>query len=350
MINKLVRKNIVDLLPYKPYDYDYTIKSDANESPYNLDQEIVSSIIEKIAKGDFNRYPDTNSIALRKEIGKYHNIDYEKIIVGNGSDELITITLNTFVEKSDYVLTHNPTFSMYNIGTTIIGGNYIEIPTDENFNVDKSNLIKLANEKNAKIIFLCTPNNPTGNIIEMEDIIEIIDKTKSIIIVDEAYVEFGENSMKNAIDKFERLIVLRTFSKGFGGAGIRLGYLLSNEKIVDRIMSVKAPYNLNFMTQIAGIEIIKNADSIMKQIEKIKVEREKLLLEMKQIEKIKAYNSKANFILFKVENSQEIFGKLLAKGIMVRVFGDGSLKNHIRYSIGNSEENIIFLNTLKEII
>lgn len=350
MINKLVRETILDLEPYIPYEYDYTIKSDANESPYNLDEKIVKEITEEISKGDFNRYPDTNSIKLRKEISNYHNIDYEKIIVGNGSDELITITLNTFIEKTDCVLAHNPTFSMYNIGTKIIGGSYIEIPTNEDFDIDKEELIKMANEKNAKIIFLCTPNNPTGNTIKREDIIEIIQNTKSIVIVDEAYVEFSESSIKNEIDNFERLIVLRTFSKGLGAAGIRLGYLLSNKKIVNRIMSVKPPYNLNFMTQIAGIKIIKNMDLIEKQIEVIKGEREQLLLELKKIKDIKVYPSKANFILFKVYNSKELFEKLLSKGIMVRIFGGGSLENHIRYSIGNTKENKIFLSTLKESI
>lgn len=350
MIDTLIKASVKDLKPYIPHDYDYKYKLDANESPYNLPGNILENIIKKIKNIDFNRYPDTNSALLRKEISNYIGVGYKNIIVGNGSDEMISVIIDTFVEEGDTVLSHEPTFVMYGLTSKISGANYIDIKTDENFDVNIDELIKSANDKKAKIIFLCTPNNPTGNIIKKEKILQVINETNAIVVVDEAYVEFSGESVINEVLNHDRLIVLRTLSKAFGAAGIRTGYLVAGDKVVDRLNSVKPPYNINSISQLIATEFLKNREEILKRIDIIKSDRDNLISKMKQIESIKVYDSHANFIIFKVNDNKKVFDGLLERGVMVRNFSGGKLENHLRVSVGNTEENEAFINALKEVI
>ncbi len=350
MLERLIKESINDLKPYVPHDYDYKYKLDANESPYNLPGNILEKVIERMRDMDFNRYPDTNSVLLRKEISDYIGVDYANIIIGNGSDEMINVLIDTFVEEGDTVLSHEPTFVMYGLTSKIAGATYIDIETDENFNVDIDELIKSANTKKAKIIFLCSPNNPTGNLMQKEDILRVVNETNSIVVADEAYVEFGGESVIKKVLNYDRLIVLRTLSKAFGVAGIRTGYLVAGNKIIDRLYSVKAPYNINSISQLIATELMKNRKEILNNVEIIKSNRDKLLNQMKQIEGIKAYDSYANFILFRVDDNKKVFDGLLERGIMVRNFSGGRLENHLRVSVGNTEENEAFVNALREVI
>jgi histidinol-phosphate aminotransferase len=350
MIEKYLKEEVRNLKPYVPHDYDYKYKMDANESPFNIKPEIMQSIVSKLLDTDINRYPDTNSIELRKSISEFIEVDYKNIVVGNGSDEMIHVLLNTFVGRDEVVLSHEPTFSMYGINTKVLGGRYLEIPTDEEFDVDIEKLISVSNDLGSKVIILCNPNNPTGNLIAKSDIIKVIENTNSIVVVDEAYIEFGGESMVDKLSDYDRLIVLRTFSKAFGAAGIRTGYLLSSDEIVEKISAVKPPYNLNSVSQLIASELMKNSDTVMENIEAIKVERDRLNEEMKKIDGLKLYKTGANFIMFKVADAKSVFEKLLQNGIMIRYFSGGVLENHLRVSVGTREENDAFLKVLKEVI
>lgn len=350
MIEKYLKEEVKSLKPYLPHDYDCKYKMDANESPFNIKPEIMQSIVSKLLSTDINRYPDTNSVELRKSISEFIKVDYKNIVVGNGSDEMIHVLLNTFVDKDEVVISHEPTFSMYGINTKVLGGRYIELPTDEEFNLDIDKLISVSNDFGAKIIILCNPNNPTGNLIDKSDIVKVLDETDSIVVVDEAYIEFGGESMVDKLSDYDRLIVLRTFSKAFGAAGIRTGYLLSSDQIVEKISAVKPPYNLNVVSQLIAAELMKNSDSVMENIEVIKAERDRLNGEMQKIQNIKLYKTGANFIMFKVEDAKSVFDKLIQNGIMIRYFSGGVLENHLRVSVGTREENDAFLKVLKEVI
>lgn len=350
MIEKYLKQEVLDLVPYIPHDYDYRYKMDANESPFNVDAEIMENIISKLSKTDINRYPDTNSVELRKSISNYIGVDYRNIVMGNGSDEMIHVLLSTFVGKDDVVVSHGPTFSMYNINTTIIGGRYLDVPTDSEFDLDVDRIIETANSSKAKVVFLCNPNNPTGNLIPKADIVKVIENTDSIVVLDEAYIEFGGESLaKEALD-YDRLIVLRTFSKAFGAAGIRTGYLISSDEIVERIMAVKPPYNLNSISQLIAKEIMDKRERSFSNIEKIIAERDVLYSEMDKLEGVKLYKTGANFIMFKVEDGKKVFDGLLSEGIMIRYFSGGVLENHLRVSVGTKEENTEFLRVLKEVL
>lgn len=350
MIEKYLKEEVKSLKPYLPHDYDCKYKMDANESPFNIKPEIMQSIVSKLLSTDINRYPDTNSVELRKSISEFIKVDYKNIVVGNGSDEMIHVLLNTFVDKDEVVISHEPTFSMYGINTKVLGGRYIELPTDEEFNLDIDKLISVSNDFGSKIIILCNPNNPTGNLIDKSDIVKVLDRTDSIVVVDEAYIEFGGESMVDKLSDYDRLIVLRTFSKAFGAAGIRTGYLLSSDQIVEKISAVKPPYNLNVVSQLIAAELMKNSDSVMGNIEVIKAERDRLNGEMQKIQNIKLYKTGANFIMFKVEDAKSVFDKLIQNGIMIRYFSGGVLENHLRVSVGTREENDAFLKVLKEVI
>lgn len=349
-MENLVRKNIKKLRTYTPNNHGYRYKLDANESPYQLSKNIINTCMESLRESSFNRYPDSNSQKLRNEIGKYIGVDYKNIIVGNGSNQLIGFLLNTFVDSGDTVVSHKPTFSMYSLTCQTIKANYIGIKSDENFYINTEEIINMANQKNAKIIFLCSPNNPSGNLIPRKDIIRILNETQSIVVVDEAYIEFGGKSLINNTNDFDRLVVLRTLSKAFGLAGIRIGYLVSNLKVIKYLNLINPPYNLNTLTQIVGENVLSHKEEIMERINEIKENRQKIFKELRNIRNIKVYPSEANFLLFKVKDSKRVYDDLLNKGILVRYFDKGVLDGYIRVTVGKKEENTAFIEAIKEVV
>lgn len=349
MIENLINENIKALAPYKANDYEYIYKLDANENPLNLPEEIIQNIVYSLNKIEFNRYPDTDSSILRKKLAEYIGVDYKNIIAGNGSDQMINLIMNTFVGKGDIVISHIPTFSIYKIVCEGFGGKFIGVNSESNFSVDINKVIQKANENKAKLVFLCTPNNPTGNIILKGDIIKALENTKSIIVVDEAYIEFGGDSVAKLISKYDNLIVLRTLSKAFGLAGIRTGYLVASEKMVDIVNKVKPPYNLNSVSQLIAIEVLKKSKEILNRIEFIQEERENLYNEMLKLKEIEVFPSYANFILFK-PSGQNVFNKLVDKGVLIREFKSGVIKGYFRVTIASKKENQNFLKVLKEVI
>lgn len=349
-INNFFKDSVKKFIPYIPNENYGMIRLDANESPFNLSVEVREKVMSRIKKFNFMQYPDTNSDKLREKISDYIGFPKDNIVVGNGSDEMIHVLLNTFIEKDDKVISHNPTFSMYGINTEVLGGYYQEIDSDSEFHVDIDALIKKANETKAKVVFLCNPNNPTGKTTSKKDIINLIEKTNSIIVVDEAYIEFGGESIVNEISNYERLIVLRTLSKAFGAAALRVGYLISSKEIADKISAVKPPYNLNGVSQMIAEEILSDLNTIEDNIKIIKSEKNRVYKELQKIEKIKLYESSTNFILFKVENAEEVFEKLKSKRILIRLFKGGKLNNHLRVSMGSIMENQKFVDCLKEIL
>lgn len=349
MIN-FVKKSISSLKSYVVPKEDIYIKLDANENPYNLLNDLKEEWIEKVKDIDINRYPDTDSDDLRISLSQYVGLKKENIICGNGSDEIIQLIIHTFVDKDEYVITHSPTFSMYKILTTIGGGKIIEVPSDEKFKVDVEKIIEEANSNRAKLIFLCNPNNPTGTIIPREDIENIINKTKSIVVVDEAYYEFLGESVVDLVSSCDRLIVLRTLSKAFALAGARVGYGVAHEKIMDLLYRVKSPYNLNGFSQAIGKLFIENIKLINQSIETIKEERNHFINELRNMKNVIVYPSGANFILIKTEKSEELLKVCKSNKISIRAFKEDLLRNCIRITVGTKEENEELLKLLRKVV
>ncbi|WP_291583227.1 histidinol-phosphate transaminase [Clostridium sp. UBA6640] len=343
---ELVKESIRDLKEYVPNNLKYRIKLDANEGKNILFKDIYKEGIK--FEGDFNInfYPDNEAILLREEIGKYININPANIIAGNGSSEMIELIIKTFVDKDEVILSFAPTFSMYSIFSKIYSTKFIGIKSNEDFSVDIELLINKAKEVNPKVVILCNPNNPTGYLIDEEHIKRLLEKTDSIVVVDEAYIEFAGDSMVNEIGNYKNLIVLRTLSKALGLASVRLGYMASNEKIINIINKVRSPYNLNALTQYVGVMALKNKDKIMSYVEKVKKEREFLYSKLKEID-IKAFKSYGNFIFFKCEIA-DLKYKLANHGILIRDFSE-DLKGYFRVTVGSKYENREFIKCLKEI-
>ncbi|RBP40278.1 histidinol-phosphate transaminase [Garciella nitratireducens] len=345
-MKKLVKENIQKFAPYIVDKEPVRILLNANESPYNLFQHLKEEFIGKLEGRDLNRYPDTDSEDLRKALAKYLVVQKENIICGNGSDEIIQMIIHTFVGKGDTVIIPTPTFSMYGKFSSIGEGKVIEVPSYEDFKINVGEIIEQANKNRAKLIFLCNPNNPTGTLISREFILEIIQKTSSMIVLDEAYGDFCKENNLDLI-KNPKVIILRTFSKAFSLAGARLGYGISHKNTINTLYKVKSPYNLNTFSQLIGEMVLENVDLVKRVIEKIIKERDRVFQELKNIKTVQVYPSHANFIFMKSEKIETIIMECKKEGIAIRDYSDPSLKEYIRLSIGTPEENDQVLNIIK---
>ncbi len=349
---EFVRDDLKDLKPYKAHNIPHKIKLDANESPYDLPDEIRQQLAKELMEGcRFNRYPDSDATALRQAISRYCGVSPDEVMVGAGSDELIRIIISAFVGKGDAVLSPAPSFTMYGIFTRIAGGMLVEVPLDDNFDYDMSGFYKAIEQHKPKLIFICSPNNPTGNVIDKYELIKLVTAFNGIVVVDEAYGEFLGESVASWMVNYPNAAVLKTFSKAFGLAGLRVGYLIGNRELVEEIYAVKPPYNLNSFSQRAAQLVLENVDIFSSRIAAIVDERERLYEKLRAIKGIDVFPSKANFLLIKVPDGEMVYKKLIGEGILVRNFPDEPrLKNCLRVTIGTKQENEAFLQTLRRIL
>lgn len=342
-----VKESIKGLKAYNANQVPFRIKLDANEGKNILFKDITSEGLRFEENFYINFYPDNDAVRLRKELGNYVGVKPESIMVSNGSSELIELVIKTFVDKGEAIMSFVPSFSMYQIFSQIHSARFIGVKSNEDFTVDMGLLIKRAREVNPKLILLCNPNNPTGNLIDQKDIKKLLEQTDSIVAVDEAYMEFAEGSMVHEVSRYKNLIVLRTLSKALGLAAIRLGYMIACDDIIKVINCVRAPYNLNAITQYVGVLALKNKDRIHDYVEEVKRERAFLYDELRKLP-FTVYKSYGNFILVK-SDIEDLGEKLEAQGILIRSFS-GDMKQYYRITVGNRNENLELLKSLKEIV
>ncbi|GAB6184226.1 histidinol-phosphate transaminase [Thermodesulfovibrio hydrogeniphilus] len=345
-IRAIVRDNVKKLKAYQAKEIPCRIKLDANESPFPIK---IEQIVKEI-NIPLNRYPDPEAIELRKAIGKKFKISYKNIMIGNGSDELIYYLVLTF---GGPVLYPVPTFVMYGIISKSIGVETIETKLDDSFDIDEKAIIEQIKIKKPKLIFLSTPNNPTGNTFSSDKILKVIDfarKNSTLVVIDEAYYPFSnERGFLPLLKDYENLIILRTLSK-IGFAALRVGYLIANEEIIHEINKVRLPYNVDALTQYIAKEALNNMyPEIKKFVGLIIKERERVFKELSNLSGLKVYPSEANFIFFTAKNSKEIYQRLTQEGILIRDMSS-VIKNALRVTIGTKEENDEFLKTLKKIL
>ncbi len=350
LLKSKVKKGILELSPYSVPHYECPVKLDGNESPFLLPTEVLENVINEIRKIPINRYPDPEARSVREKISKLTGFSLDGILIGNGSDELIGMIMATFSGGTKRVLYPVPTFSMYRITGTALGLELVEVGLDERFDIDISETVKEIKKKNPDLIFLASPNNPTGNRFSDKSIFEILDHSKGIVVLDEAYCDFAGRTFLNLIQKYENLIVLRSMSK-VGFAGIRIGILFGRSEIVVEINKVRLPYNVNSLTQRIAEVIFDNVGFVSENVQLIARERDRVFKALKLISSIEAFPSDANFILFRVNDADRIFKELVSKGILIRNFNSpGRLENCLRVTIGTPEENDIFLVALGEIL
>ncbi len=342
--NKYLKDRFKDLAPYEPSEMKEGIFLNSNESPFNIPTSILKKYKEELGKIDFNRYPDTDAMRLRESIAKFYNIDPLESTIGVGSDDLIDIILKSTIENKK-ILTLTPSFSMYSIYSKLNAGEIEYVVPRKNFKFYASDIIKKIKEVNPFITVICSPNNPTGQAFSKDDLISIIEATTNLVIIDEAYQEFGSDSVVSLINKYDNLLVLRTFSKAYSMAALRLGYVISNKSNIKMIDSVKSPYRTNTNNIILGSIVLDNANLYSKNIKYIIKEKNRVYKELKNIKNIEVYKSDANFILFKCQ--KELFAFLEKNKIIVRKFVIND-EFYIRLTIGFVEENNLVLKKIGE--
>ena len=338
------KQSVKELQPYVVNPVVCSVKLDANEGNKDLFKDLIKDIGD-----DFylNLYPDDNYTELKEAIVNYIGCKIENISVGNGSSELLDLCVKTFVDTNELILSLDPTFSMYSIYAKIVNSRYIGAGEGNDFTINVDDVIKSIEENDPKLTIICNPNNPTGTTIKRDDVLRIVKSTDNVVIVDEAYMEFSNESVVDEIENYDNLIVVKTMSKAFSMAGIRTGYLIANEELVKTIEKVRPPYNLNSISALLATKALKQKDKMLSYVENLKVEREKIYEKLIDMG-VKAYKSGANFVFFssKVDNLAE---KLIDNDVLIRKFG-GKLDNYYRVTVGSPKENEAFLNAMKKIV
>jgi len=350
-MNRYIRKDLVNFKPYHAPIKPYEIKVDANENPFPHHKDFKNAMSEWLdEKDNITRYPDTDAHELRHKIAEHYSILKDNVLCGVGSDQVIECIIKVFIEPGDKVIVPTPSFSMYKLSAIINHGQIIEVPLDTEFEYDLDLFINTIIKEQPKLVFLCTPNNPTGCVLNKADILKVVKSADCPVVVDEAYAEFTGISVIDEINNYDNLIVVRTFSKTYGLAGLRTGYGLACKEMIDTIYVTKPPYNLSSFSQKASLFVLEHHDFYMKQVEELNNQRVLLVKELEQLSIIeKIYTSGTNFILIKVNNT--LIPKLLeSELILVRDYPPtGELANCIRLSVGSGEENKRILEVLSDI-
>lgn len=345
-IDNLVRPNIKHLKPYRSArdDFKEGLLLDANEN--SLGAPVRNDL-------ELHRYPTPTQDALRKKIADWRQVDFENIFLGVGSDEVIDLLMRIFCEPGeDSISTTPPTYGMYKVSANINNLGVKEVLLTDSFQLQPEKVLE-ATDKHTKLLFLCSPNNPTSNEMKQTDILKLVSQFPGIVVVDEAYIDFSSReSMAGMVPQYPNLVVMQTFSKSFGLAGIRLGIAIANPEIIRYMMKVKAPYNINKLTAKTALEAFDSMELMKFNIEKILEEKEYVAEQLRHAEEVEnVYPSDANFLLFKIKNAQEIHQKLAQRGVIVRYRGNEPLcENCLRVTIGMPDENVRFLKTLKEVL
>ena len=343
-IDTLVRNNVKKMSSYSSARDDFKkendkklIYLDANESPFD---------------NGINRYPDNKHTELKKVVSDIKNVNINQVVFGNGTDEILDLIVRVFCKPSeDKIITLPPTYGMYDVIAKTNGVENIEIPLKSDFSIDKNEILKLSSKK-TKILFLCSPNNPTGNSFDTNNLTDLIKSFKGIVVVDEAYIDFSsKQSLISLIEDNNNLIITQTMSKAYGMAGIRLGMGFSNEKIINYLNKIKPPYNINVLTERKALEELNKIDEIEKNISIVLNQRNLLVSCLEKLDFVKKiYKSDANFLLVKVDNADLRYNQLLENGIVVRNRSNQPLcQNCLRITIGTKNENTCLIKMLNEL-
>lgn len=339
-LDELLRSNIRSLQPYScardEFKGEASVYLDANENPYNA---------------PYNRYPDPLQWEVKTLISDVKNVPAENIFLGNGSDEPIDLVYRAFCEpRVDNVVAIEPTYGMYKVCANINDVEYRKVLLDENFDFKAENLLA-ACDAHTKVIWLCSPNNPTGNCLNRREIVKLLGSFGGIVILDEAYVDFAaDGSFSEFLEQYSNLIILQTFSKAWGSAAIRLGMAFASVEIIAVLNKIKYPYNVNILTQKQAVEILNQADQVKVWVETLLAERDVLSAQLKQLSFVRhIYPTDANFVLVKMDDANAVYNYLVDKGIIVRNRNTVSLcLGCVRITVGTPGENKILLAELKK--
>ncbi len=349
-VNLTLKSGVLNNKPYTLAPEDTPIKLNQNESPFDIPENIKDKILKKLKETRWNIYPEFTPEALNEKIASFYGFDKDNILIGNGSNEMIFTILAASLEKGKKVILPTPTFAVYKLISSNLNADIKTVPLNEDFSFNTGKIIEECISPGS-VTILCSPNNPTGTAMKRSEIEEIIQASGGTVVVDEAYIHFGGETVIDLVKKYDNLIVLRTFSKAFGLAGLRMGIMISNKNLITELAKVKLPYNLNIFSIITLNEMFDNIDFVNDNINKILAEREYLYGELAKIKKIAVIPTSANFFLIKTGNPADLFGRLLEKGIRIRdVSAYPMLENYLRISVGSRSENDALIDAIKKIL
>ncbi|MFE3163654.1 histidinol-phosphate transaminase [Streptomyces sp. NPDC059224] len=354
-----VRDELRGKSPYGAPQLDVTVRLNTNENPYPLPEPLVERIVERVreAARDLNRYPDRDAVQLRTELARYltrtgnHPLALENVWAANGSNEVIQQLLQTFGGPGRTAIGFEPSYSMHSLIARGTGTGWISGPREDDFTLDVAAGTRAIAEHRPHVVFITTPNNPTGNAVPAETVLALYDAAQaarpSMVIVDEAYVEFSHgDSLLPLLEGRPNLVVSRTMSKAFGAAGLRLGYLAAHPAVVDAVQLVRLPYHLSAITQATALAALEHTDTLLKYVEQLKTERDRLVAEMRAMG-LEVTESDANFVQFgRFEDPHRVWQRILDHGVLVR---DNGVPGFLRVSAGTPEENDAFLDAVREV-
>ena len=344
-----LNEKVKNLTPYEPISGTYEIRLDANESFLTVPKNIENEMVEALKNSALNRYPDPMATKLVEGFSKCFGVNPECVTAGNGSDEIISVIMNAFLQKGDKILTLEPDFSMYRFYAEIAECESVKYQKDDNLDVNIDDVISLANKEKVRIVIFSNPCNPTSRIITKDHIRKLINSTDALVVLDEAYMDFAEDvSLLGEFENYDNLIILKTCSKALGSAALRLGFAVANKTLTNVIRAVKSPYNVNSVSQALGEVLFAHPDYIDNCIETVVNSRKELYNEILKIksDKIeKVYETHTNFVFMKVKNAKQVFEKMKENSIIIRNMGD-----YLRITAGTKYENEKMLETFKKVL
>lgn len=344
----LLRPDLRGLTPYDAPVLAHVVKLDANENPYDFPAPVREEILSLLRNDQLNRYPDPQAGELRRALSVYTGWPPEGIMAGNGADELI---LNLLLAFGGRTLIATPTFSMYRIHAVIAGAEPVAVPRQADFSLDLEAITAAAEQPQTRLVFICSPNNPTGNVTAAAEVETVLRSTRALVVVDEAYQEFCEESCLPLLDRHPNLVVLRTLSKAFGLAGLRVGYLLADPAVIRLLQRVKQPFNLNRFSQLAARAALARREEFREPIRRIREERERLQTALAALPGVTVFPSRANFLLFRTPLSADaVYRGLVAEGVLIRNMHGPGLEDCLRVTVGRENENRFFLEKLKLVL
>jgi histidinol-phosphate aminotransferase len=339
-IKKWLRQDISNLTSYQVAEANDLIKLDAMESPYQIPKALHTELQQKYLETAINRYPDAQAQETKNQCRLLMNIPKEfDILLGNGSDELIQL-LALACGENDTLMSFEPSFVMYKMIAKWTRLQYLGIPLSKDFDIDLEETLKIIQAKQPKIIFISYPNNPTGNLFNRQKIEKIIEISEGLVVLDEAYYAYAEDSFITDIKKYNNLVVLRTVSK-VGFAGLRLGLLIGQKDIISQFDKLRMPYNINNLTQASAVFLL-NQSYVQVAIKNILKQRSLMLDALKNIPSLHVFESQTNFILFKTQKAEDLFSYLKDNGVLIKNLNT-NIKNGLRVTIGTESENQTFI-------
>ncbi|HEX6747678.1 MAG TPA: histidinol-phosphate transaminase [Longimicrobium sp.] len=351
-----IKPSVRSLGAYTLRPYEPRIKLNQNESPYDVPGELKRRIAKRLKDRPWNRYPPFVASNFIQAVSEATHWPSDGILVANGSNELIQAILAVTVGAGTTVVIPEPTFTLYRLMTEVHAGAVASVPLTDELRFDVDAIVRSARETDAAVVVLCTPNNPTGCWLTEDEILRVHDDTDALVLLDQAYVEFGGFDAIPLLDARPRLVVLRTFSKAMALAGLRAGYMLAHPALAAEVHKAKLPYNINFFTEVAAAEVLRGRALLAENVAHIRAERDRLLREMRGTPGIRVYDSAANFVLFRVDapgiTHTQLFDRLLKEhGILVRdVSKYVMLERCLRVNAGTPDETGAFLDALRSIM